>query len=480
VTRAGAGTETGTETETETGAEAEGGTGTETGTETETETGRVESPAMVIPTFLRRLLWLLLLAAIVTAVVLVVLKRRGEAEESAYRTAPVDRGDITMTVTATGSLSAVTTVQVGSQVSGIIRALYADFNTAVRAGQVLAELDPTPFQARVEQRRADVVQAEVQLRNAEIAFHRQERLLAAGLTSEAEYDAAEAAADGAEALVGQARAALSQSETDLSYTVIRSPIDGVVVSRQYDVGQTVAASFQAPTLFTIAQDLTRMQAEADVDQADIGRIHTGQVARFTVDAYPEDEFRGTITQVRLNATTNVNVVTYPVIIEVANPDGRLRPEMTADVTIEVATVRDVLRVANAALRFRPTETGDSEATGGGSARGGGAGSPMQGPAAATGRGGSQGSRAQGAGEPRPGAPPASDAGGDAEPGVVMRTVYLLDAAGAPAPTRIRTGLSDGRFTEVLGGELKEGDAVVVGLATARINSTGGRPPMRGF
>jgi len=297
----------------------------------------------------------------------------GQAKPPEVTTATLSRGDIVSAVGATGAIEAVTTVQVGSQVSGIIRALYADFNTAVRAGQVLAELDPTPFQARVEQRRADVVQAEVQLRNAEIAFHRQERLLAAGLTSEAEYDAAEAAADGAEALVGQARAALSQSETDLSYTVIRSPIDGVVVSRQYDVGQTVAASFQAPTLFTIAQDLTRMQAEADVDQADIGRIHTGQVARFTVDAYPEDEFRGTITQVRLNATTNVNVVTYPVIIEVANPDGRLRPEMTADVTIEVATVRDVLRVANAALRFRPTDVGEpSESTAGSSPRARGA------------------------------------------------------------------------------------------------------------
>jgi HlyD family secretion protein len=419
---------------------------------------------MAIPTLVRRLIWLLLLAAIVTAVVLVVLKRRGAVEESAYRTAPVDRGDITMTVTATGSLSAVTTVQVGSQVSGIIRALYADFNTAVRQGQVLAELDPTPFQAQVEQRRADVVQAEVQLRNAEIAFRRQERLLASGLTSQAEYDAAEAAADGAEALVGQARAALTQAETNLGYTVIRSPIDGVVVSRQYDVGQTVAASFQAPTLFTIAQDLTRMQAEADVDQADIGRVYVGQLARFTVDAYPEDEFRGTITQVRLNATINQNVVTYPVIIEVANPDGRLRPEMTADVTIEVATVRGVLRVPNAALRFRPTETGEGPEAAG-------AGSP---------RGAFQGLRAQTAGEAMPGSPTAPGAGGDAEAGPLMRTVYVLGADGAPAPARIRTGLSDGRSTELVEGELEEGDEVVVGLATVKVNSTGGRPPIRGF
>ena len=434
---------------------------------------------MAIPTLVRRLIWLLLLAAIIAVAVVLVLKRRGAVEESAYRTSPVDRGDITMTVTATGSLSAVTTVQVGSQVSGIIRALYADFNTTVRAGQVLAELDPTPFEAQVEQRRADVVQAEVQLRNAEIAFHRQERLLAAGLTSQAEYDAAEAAADGAQALVGQAKAALSQSETNLSYTVIRSPIDGVVVSRQYDVGQTVAASFQAPTLFTIAQDLTRMQAEADVDQADIGRIHTGQVARFTVDAYPEDEFRGTITQVRLNATINQNVVTYPVIIEVANPDGRLRPEMTADVTIEVATVRDVLRVANAALRFRPTDTGEApDAAAGGAPRAGGTGA-SQGPATGTGRGGFQGSRPPGAGG-GPGPRAASEIAGNAEPGAIQRTVYLLDAAGEPVPARIRTGLSDGRSTEIVEGELEEGDEIVIGLATTRVNTTGSRPPMRGF
>ena len=434
---------------------------------------------MAIPTLVRRLIWLLVLAAIVTVAVIFVLKRRGADEESAYRTAPVDRGDITMTVTATGSLSAVTTVQVGSQVSGIIRALHADFNTAVRAGQVLAELDPTPFETQVEQRRADVVQAEVQLRNAEIAFHRQERLLAAGLTSQAEYDAAEAAADGAQALVGQARAALSQSETSLSYTVIRSPIDGVVVSRQYDVGQTVAASFQAPTLFTIAQDLTRMQAEADVDQADIGRIHTGQVSRFTVDAYPEDEFRGTITQVRLNATINQNVVTYPVIIEVANPDGRLRPEMTADVTIEVATVRDVLRVANAALRFRPTDTGEaSDAAAGGAPRAGGT-EASQGPATGGGRGGVQGSRSPGSGG-GPGPRAASGIAGDAEPGPIQRTVYLLDATGELVPTRIRTGLSDGRSTEVVEGELEEGDEIVIGLATTRVNTTSGRPPMRGF
>ena len=211
-----------------------------------------------------------------------------------------------------------------------------------------------------------------------------------------------------------------------------------------------------------------------------GSITRPRAVCCTVDAYPEEEFRGTITQVRLNATTNVNVVTYPVIIEVANPDGRLRPEMTADVTIEVATVRDVLRVANAALRFRPTDAGEpSESAAGASPRGRGA-EASQGAATGGGRGGFQGPRPQGSGGDRLGPPALADGGGDGEAGAFMRTVYLVDAAGELVPTRLRPGLSDGRSTEVLGGDLEEGDAVVVGFATARVNTTSGRPPMRGF
>ena len=429
----------------------------------------------------RWLVWLLLLVLVAAAIVIVVKRRGSSVEEAEYRTTPADRGDITRTVTATGSLSAVTTVQVGSQVSGIIRALYADFNTQVRQGQVLAELDPTPFEAQVEQRRADLLQAQVQARNADIAFGRQQRLLEAGLTSQSEYDSAEAGADGAAALVEQAQAALTQAETNLGYTVIRSPIDGVVVSRQYDVGQTVAASFQAPTLFTIAQDLTRMQVEADVDQADIGQVHTGQVARFTVDAYPEQEFLGSITQVRLNATINQNVVTYPVIIEVANPEGRLRPDMTADVTIEVATVHDVLRIPNAALRFRPTDVTEPSAGSSGAATT----EPRSGPPSGrmAGRqggmqrpGGAAGGPPASAGQ----APQSDSAGETASEGGIWRTVYVLDAAGRPQPARIQTGISDGRFTEVLTGDLQEGAPVVVSLATARVDSRSGRPPMRGF
>ncbi|HKS25784.1 MAG TPA: efflux RND transporter periplasmic adaptor subunit, partial [Thermoanaerobaculia bacterium] len=279
-------------------------------------------------------------------------RSRGKKDEQ-YKTEKVDRGDITQTVTATGTLSAVTTVQIGSQVSGVISRLYADFNSRVKKGQLLAELDPTPFQQQVEQRQADVTKSRVEAANARVTYDRQKRLVSAGLAAQADLDSAKAQYEAANAQVSQSAAALKQAQTNLHYTNIISPIDGIVVDRAYDVGQTVAASFQAPTLFQIAQDLTKMQVQADVDQSDIGRIQVGQPARFTVDSYPDQEFRGRISQIRLNATVSQNVVTYPVIIEVPNPDEKLRPKMTANVTIDVATVHGVLRVANAALRFKP-------------------------------------------------------------------------------------------------------------------------------
>jgi HlyD family secretion protein len=380
----------------------------------------------------------------------------GGKKDQQYKTEKADRGNVTMTVTATGTLSAVTTVQVGSQVSGVIARLYADFNSTVKKGQMLAELDPTPFQAQVEQRQADLTQAQVQTDDARIKYDRQRRLMQGGLTPQAEVDGAEAQYKSAAAQVQQARAALSQVMTNLRYTKIISPIDGIVVDRQYDVGQTVAASFQAPTLFQIAQDLTKMQAQADVDQSDIGRVKVGQIARFTVDAYPEDEFRGRISQIRYNAQVNQNVVTYPVIIEVANPEGRLRPKMTANVTIDVSTVENVLRVPNAALRFKPpTDNTKAESSGGGDA--------MQ-RAARSGRGrGPAGAAAQLPGDPR-------------REASKMQTVYTLDAEKKLQPVEIRTGISDGRYTHVVSGSLKEGDLVVVGMATSKVESA---PPMGG-
>ena len=384
--------------------------------------------------------------------------KRGKKDE-AYKTEKVDRGNVTMTVTATGTLSAVTTVQIGSQVSGVIARLYADFNSKVEKGQLLAELDPTPFQQQVEQRRADVTRAQVQTEDARLKYDRQRRLMDAGLTSQAEVDAAKAQYDSARAQVQQATAALNQAQTNLKYTRITSPTDGIVVDKQYEVGQTVAASFQAPTLFEIAQDLTKMQVQADVDQSDIGRVQVGQVARFTVDAYPDEEFRGRIAQIRYNAQVNQNVVTYPVIIEVSNPEGRLRPKMTANVTIDVSTVRDVLRIPNAALRFRPPQDDrEKKATGGG-------GDPAQRVARSGQGGGPAGAAAQLPRGRRGG-------GGPARP----QTVYLLGPDKKPKPVEIRTGITDGRYTQVVAGELKEGDLVIVGLATSKVE---GPPPMGG-
>ncbi|HEY2740293.1 MAG TPA: efflux RND transporter periplasmic adaptor subunit, partial [Thermoanaerobaculia bacterium] len=305
---------------------------------------------------------------LVTAIVIVIaalvglffLRRGKDDGGERYRTEVVDKGTVAQTVSATGTLSAVVTVQVGSQVSGIISKLYADFNSQVKKGELLAELDPTPFQQTVDQRRADVAKSKVQVANQKITYGRQQRLLDNGLIAQSDLDAAKTAYEAAVADLDLSQASLRQAETNLSYTKIFSPIDGEVVARSYDIGQTVAASFQAPTLFIIAKDLTKMQVQADVDQSDIGQIKVDEVARFSVDAYPEQEFRGRIAQVRLNATVNQNVITYPVMVEVPNPDGKLRPSMTANVTIEVARVQDVLRVPNSALRFRPVETGKEE------------------------------------------------------------------------------------------------------------------------
>ncbi len=423
--------------------------------------------------------WILaLLAALSVAGVAVVYLRRdaGNGAEK-YRTEAVERGDVAMTVTATGTISAVMTVQVGSQVSGIISRLHADFNSPVRRGQLLAELDPTPFEARSAQRQADLRQAQVQLRRSKVDFDRQERLQRDDLAPRADYDAAQANYEAAQAQVDQAVAGLEQAETDLRYTKILSPIDGVVVARQYDVGQTVAASFQAPTLFTIAQDLKKMQVQADVDQSDIGRIQVGQPARFTVDAYPDEEFRGAIAQIRLNATVNQNVITYPVILSVPNPDEKLRPQMTANVVIEVAVVKDVIRVPNAALRFRPTQgAGASQAGGRDGGREPGRESRASGGSAVAGteeRAARMGEKGRGlaamAGQFESATRGRPTQGGRAQ------GVYVLDDAAAPKRMAIRVGISDGKFTEVLESELKPGDKVIVGQATARSEGTA-RPP----
>jgi HlyD family secretion protein len=385
------------------------------------------------------------------------LLHRRPAKEGKYRTGKVDRGDVTMTVSATGSISAVTTVQVGSQVSGIIAKLYADFNSRVKKGQLLAELDPTPFEQAIAQQRANLEKARVDAANAKVASGRQEKLKAQGLAAQADYDNAKAAADSAAAQVAQAQASLGQAETNLKYSKIVSPIDGVVVNRAYDVGQTVAASFQAPTLFTIAQDLTKMQVQADVDESDIGRVKIGEPVHFSVDAFPDRVFQAKVSQIRLNATVNQNVVTYPVMVSVDNTEEKLRPSMTANITIDVATDHDVLRIPNAALRFKPSP---SEAGPGASqAAGPAAAAPASGPAGTASRPTLAGSL------PRTGKREAGP------------TVYVLSETGALKPVRVHPGITDGQFTEIRDGELEVGQTIVTGLSTARADTQAG-PRMR--
>jgi len=407
-----------------------------------------------------------LLAVVAAGIVVAILVTRGREKPQKYRTARVDKGDVTMTVSATGAISAVTTVQVGSQVSGIIAKLHADFNSLVKKGQLLAELDPTPFDQAIAQQRANLDKPKVDAANAKIALARQQKLLQQGLAAQADYDNAKAAADSAAAQVALAVASLGQAETNLTYSKIVSPIDGVVVNRAYDVGQTVAASFQAPTLFTIAQDLTKMQVQADVDESDIGRVKIGEPVHFTVDAYADRTFQAKVSQIRLNATVNQNVVTYPVIVAVDNPDEKLRPSMTANITIDVATDRDVLRVPNAALRFKPSP---SEAGAAGAERRG-TGGDAGGSARPGGGGGTSG-----AGAPaRPTLAGSLPRTGRKEAGP---SVYLLQPDGTLKPARIHPGITDGQFTEIRPDDLKVGDVVVTGLATTKAEAQSG-PRMR--
>jgi len=285
------------------------------------------------------------------------------------QTAKITEGDVVEAVGATGTLEAVTTVQVGTQVSGTISELHADFNSIVKKGQLLARLDPSLFQTQIEQAKAnlmksqaDVERLKVGLTDAQVKGRRAEDLARTSLIAQQDLDsarvaiqAAEAELRSAQAQVTQSQASLNQNQVNLEHTVITAPIDGIVIARNVDVGQTVAASMQAPTLFVLAADLTKMRVNTNVDEADVGRIRPDQVARFRVDAFPTEEFIGKVSQIRLQPVVQQNVVTYSTVVEVANPQYKLKPGMTATIQIEIARKEKVLRVPNAALRFRPTE-----------------------------------------------------------------------------------------------------------------------------
>lgn len=313
--------------------------------------------------------------AVIGAVVLVLLLglwvwQRGDARgtQEAWRTVPVERGDIRVVISATGTLSATSTVVIGSQISGQVIDVMVDFNDQVSQGQVLATIDPSTYQAQIEQgnaqiasARASLAQAQATLRNAELDYRRKSELVDRQLVARSDVDLARAALDQAQAQVRSAQAQIAQqtastrtTQVNLDRTVIRSPVNGVVLTRTIEPGQTVAASLQAPELFTIAEDLSKMQIELAVDESDIGQVREGQVVSFAVDAFPDRQFRGVVSQVRLAATTTSNVVTYPVVVAVDNADGTLLPGLTVNAEIRVSDRQGVLKVSNAALRYRPS------------------------------------------------------------------------------------------------------------------------------
>ena len=368
---------------------------------------------------------------------------KGEAnEETTYTTVPVTRGQLTQAVTATGTLNPVINVTIGSQISGNIQKLNADWNSLVKAGQIVAELDPATYQAIKNQVEGDVALAEAALELAKATAKRKRDLVAQVAAPLADLDAAQATLLQAEATLRIKRAQLEKAKVDLDRCTIRSPIDGIVISRRVDVCQTVAASMNAPELFRIANDLTKMQIDSNVAEADVGVVEEKQAVEFTVDAFPYRTFRGTVAQVRNAATTVQNVVTYNVVVAVDNPDLKLKPGMTANVSIIVAQRDDVLKVPNAAMRFRPPEADTT---------------PGAAPATRPPGSGGGGMRRQtggGGGGPRTGG------GGRGE-----RKIYVMPAGTAkPAPVTVKLGISDGLTTEVLEG-LKEGDLVVTGMST---------------
>ena len=309
--------------------------------------------------------------------------------QGGYRTVGVERGDIRVAISATGTLSAISTVTVGSQVSGQVTDVLADFNDKVEKGQVIARIDPSTYEAQIAQGTAQVAsaqaslrQAQAGLRNAELDYQRKQALGGQQLVARSDIDLARAARDQAQAQVNSAQAQIRQqtastqtTRVNLDRTVIRSPVDGVVLTRSIEPGQTVAASLQAPELFTIAEDLSKMKIELAVDESDIGQVRDGQAVSFTADAFPDRQFKGTVEQVRLSATTTNNVVTYPVVVTVDNSDGTLLPGLTVNAEIEVSKRADVLKVANAALRYKPAEDATATASGAQAmaARGGGGG-----------------------------------------------------------------------------------------------------------
>jgi HlyD family secretion protein len=359
----------------------------------------------------------------------------------AYRMAAVERGNIESTVAATGSLGAVRTVQVGTQVSGQISAIYVDFNSKVKKGQLIARIDPTLQQQAVADAQAGVERAQATLAQTKAEYDRNKLLHDQKIVTDPEFNTAQLNYQLAKANATSAQIALDKARQNLSYTSIYAPIDGIVVERDMDVGQTVAASLSAPQLFVIAKDLSQMQILATVDESDIGQIKTDQPVTFTVQAYPGQTFTGKVSQVRINSTTVNNVVNYTAVVAVANPDGKLLPGMTATVKFLIGSANDALSVPNAALRFKPAVAANASA--------GASAIPRTHVRSAS-----------------AGATPSARAGGAAGAArdSTLATLWYLDSAKTLKPVRVHTGLSDGSRTQVTGNGIKEGMQIIVGAS----------------
>jgi HlyD family secretion protein len=382
-------------------------------------------------------------------------------KESPYVTVPVQRGNVTQVVSSTGTLQAVVTVLVGSQISGTIDKLFADFNTKVKAGQVVAQLNQDKFKAAVDQARANLLAAESNLAKAKVSvvdaqrtLERNRELRKRDIMAQSELDAAQTAYDGAlaqlevnKAQSAQAQAGLNQATVDLNNTVIRSPVDGIVISRSVDVGQTVAASLQAPTLFTIANDLAKMEVHTNVDEADVGNVTEGQEVSFTVDAFPTRRFRGRVHQVRNAPIAVQNVVTYDAVVRIDNKELLLKPGMTANVQFLVNRKEDVLTIPNMAIRFKPPDQ-KNEAQ-----------ELLR--------------QEQSRAAPTVGAKKTSRSPGGAGGGGGGRriSIYLL-RNGQAQPVEVQLGITDGSKTELREGELKENDPVIIGVASGTQSQTG--------
>lgn len=438
----------------------------------------------------KKVIWIIAALIIVTGAILgLTVFRNGKNGEIKYKTETLARGDIEALVVTSGTLNPIEIVDVGAQVSGKIEKLYADFNSPVTKGQIVAELDQEPLKMRIDQneanyrsRLASLERSKVSLGQAQKGYERAKALSAKALLSTEETEASEAAYLGAksdlisaEATLAQAKSTLDLSKVDLSYAVIRAPVDGIVIVRKVNVGQTLQSSYTAPLLFQVATDMTKMKVECSVDESDIGKVKEGQKVRFTVEAYQNETFNGVVQQVRFSPETVQNVVTYTTIVNVENPEKKLLPGMTATVSIIVGEAKNVLRVSNAALRFTPNLSPEELAKMAQEMR-----DRMT--AQRQGQGGQAGASAPvGVAPSAAGARPAGQSGqtvfnrqggpsggGEGQAGRARQQiprVWIMDKDGKLKMSFLRTGVSDTSYSEIVRSELKEGDAIIVGTET---------------